>query len=96
MDTIQITESPTVRTGYDSLWLDQALEIYNRTEMKRGNRDQVHQAFSQSQVVVSVWSGTKLLGVGRAISDFRMYSAIFDVVVDPDCQNPTARIMRVN
>lgn len=80
------TESLIVRKGYDPAWLDQALTIYNRTEMKRGNRDQVHQAFSQSQVVVSVWNGSKLVGTGRAISDFKMYSGIFDVVVDPDCQ----------
>ncbi len=86
MDTFQITESPVARTGYDPTWLDQALDIYNRAEMKQGNRYQVHQAFSQSQVVISVWSGAKLLGVGRAISDFKMYSAIFDVVVYPDCQ----------
>jgi GNAT superfamily N-acetyltransferase len=51
--------------------------------MKRGNREQVHQAFLQSQVVVSVWNGPNLIGLGRAISDFKMYSSIFDVVVDP-------------
>ena len=75
-----------IRKHYDPTWLDQALHIYNRTEMKRSNRDQVHQAFSNSQVVVSAWQNNELIGVGRAISDFKMYSAIFDVVVDPDFQ----------
>ena len=86
MDNIQVTDSLVVHKGYDPAWLDLALDIYNRTEMKRGNKDQVHQAFSQSQVVISVWRGTNLLGVGRAITDFKMYSTIFDVVVDPVCQ----------
>ena len=76
-----------IRKGYDSTWLDQAFEIYNRTELKRGNKSQVHEAFSQSQVVSSVWFNSKLIGVGRAISDFKMYSSIFDVVIDPVFQN---------
>ncbi len=75
-----------IRRNYDPTWLDQALQIYNRTEMKRGNREQVHQAFSNSQVVVSAWQNNDLIAIGRAISDFKMYSAVFDVVVDPDFQ----------
>ncbi len=86
MNSTQLDDSLNVCKGYDPTWLDQALDIYNQTEMKRGNRDQVHQAFSQSQLVISVWSGKRLLGVGRAISDLKMYSAIFDVVVDPTYQ----------
>ncbi len=86
MNTPEFETSLAMKKGYDSSWLDQALEIYNRTELKRSNREQVHQAFLQSQVVITVWIGTTLVGVGRAISDFKMYSGIFDVVVDPSVQ----------
>ena len=76
-----------VRFGFDpSSWLKEALEIYNKTDMKRDNADQVEKAFSNSQVVTSVWLDNRLIALGRMITDFEMYSAIFDVVVDPAFQ----------
>jgi ribosomal protein S18 acetylase RimI-like enzyme len=80
------TEQFEVRYGYDAAWLDKAIEIYNKTEMKRTNSEKVGRAFSNSQVVVSVWLNDRLVSVGRMITDFEMYSSIFDVVVDPDFQ----------
>lgn len=75
-----------VRYGYDAVWLDKAIEIYNKTETKRNNPEKVGRAFSKSQVVVSVWSQDQLVSIGRMITDFEMYSSIFDVVVDPEFQ----------
>ncbi|MGE0633581.1 MAG: GNAT family N-acetyltransferase, partial [Pseudobdellovibrionaceae bacterium] len=79
-------EALEIRMGYEPSWLGQALEVYNRTEMKRPNRDQVHLAFSNSQVVATVWKNDRLIAVGRAISDFKMYSGIYDLAVDPEFQ----------
>lgn len=75
-----------VRYGYDPVWLDQALEIYNKTELKRSDREKVDRAFGKSQVVVSAWEKERLIGIARMLTDFEMYAAIFDVVVDPAFQ----------
>jgi len=80
------TEQFEVRYGYDVAWLDKAIEIYNKTEMKRNNSEKVGRAFSNSQVVVSIWMQDRLVATGRMITDFEMYSSIFDVVVDPELQ----------
>lgn len=75
-----------VRYGFDVAWLEQVLHVYNKTEMKRNNAEKVSKAFSNSQVVASVWQRDRLLAIGRMITDFEMYSSIFDVVVDPEFQ----------
>lgn len=80
------SEKYQVRFGFDPSWLKEALEVYNKTDMKRDNAEQVRKAFSNSQVVISVWFDNRLIGLGRMITDFEMYSAIFDVVVDPAFQ----------
>ncbi len=80
------TEQFEVRYGFDPVWLDRAIEIYNKTEMKRNNSDKVGRAFANSQVVASVWVNDRLVAIGRMITDFEMYSSIFDVVVDPEFQ----------
>lgn len=80
------TEQFEIRYGYDVAWLDKAIEIYNKTEMKRSNPEKVGRAFSNSQVVVSIWMQDRLVAIGRMITDFEMYSSIFDVVVDPEFQ----------
>ncbi len=75
-----------VRYGYDASWIAKAIEIYNKTEMKRSDSEKVDRAFSNSQVVASVWFQERLIAVGRMITDFEMYSSIYDVVVDTDFQ----------
>lgn len=80
------TDQFEVRYGFDPAWLERTLEIYNKTEMKRNNSDKVGRAFANSQVVASVWMNDRLVAIGRMITDFEMYSSIFDVVVDPEFQ----------
>lgn len=69
--------------GYNHHWIEKAMELFNKTEMKRNDQEKVNRAFQKSQIVASVWSEGSLLAIGRMITDFEMYSAIFDVVVDP-------------
>ena len=76
----------TVREGYDSRWLQSLMNLHNKTEMKRADAEQVGAAFSSSFVVATAWDQDRLIGCGRMISDGRMYSGIFDVVVDPEFQ----------
>src|SRR4051812_21081115 len=74
--------------GYKPEWLKQTLEIFNKTEMKRSEKfaDKVNRGFLNSQVVASLWSEDRLIAIGRMITDFEMYSGIYDVVVDPEFQ----------
>ncbi|MBV8048781.1 MAG: GNAT family N-acetyltransferase [Paludibacterium sp.] len=74
--------------GYHSTWLAQVLAVFNKTAMKRGPElaDKVDRAFHHSQVVASLWQGDQLVAFGRMLTDFDLYSAIFDVVVDPAFQ----------
>ena len=81
-----VPDNIEIRYGYDSRWLSNAIEVYNKTEMKRSNVEKVDRAFSNSQIVVSIWQQDRLIGLGRMITDFEMYSSIFDVVVDPGFQ----------
>lgn len=91
------THNFTLKYGYESVWLDPMLDLFNKTEMKRDKSfgPKVNQAFLNSQVVASLWFDSKLVAIGRMITDFEMYSAIFDVVVDPEFQkkNLGRRIM---
>lgn len=74
--------------AYSPEWIDQILEIHNKTEMKRSldRCDMISKAFSSSYAVVTAWLDTRLVACGRMISDGQMYSGIFDVVVDPEFQ----------
>lgn len=75
-----------IRYGFDPEWIDQIIALFNKTEMKRNNAEKVRKAFSKSQVVVSIWNENRPIAIGRMITDFEMYSTIFDVVVDPEYQ----------
>lgn len=80
------TKTFETRYGFDAAWLDQAIEVYNKTEMKRSDTKKLERAFLNSQIVVTVWREDRLIAVGRMMTDFEMYSSIFDVVVDPEFQ----------
>lgn len=83
-----MSESVSLQYGYKSEWLDKTMAVFNKTEMKRAQEfaGMVNRAFQNSQVVASLWLGDRLIAIGRMITDFEMYSTIFDVVVDPEFQ----------
>lgn len=56
--------------------------------MKRSEnkKQMISDAFQASFAVSTAWIGDRLIACGRLISDGQMYSAIFDVVVDPEFQ----------
>ena len=82
--------NPEVRLveGYSSEWIDQIISLHNKTEMKRNEskKELISDAFQASFLVVTAWFDQRLIACGRMISDGKMYSAIFDVVVDPEFQ----------
>jgi len=76
----------TFKEIYEPTWINQLIDLHNKTEMKRNNPDKVNQAFKGSYAVITCWSENNLIACGRMISDGQMYSGIFDVVVDPSFQ----------
>ncbi|MBK9321628.1 MAG: GNAT family N-acetyltransferase [Bdellovibrionaceae bacterium] len=76
------------REEYLPEWIDQILDLHNKTELKRSpsKKDSINQAFKSSFAVVTAWSSERIVGCGRMISDGQMYSGIFDVVIDPEFQ----------
>lgn len=74
----------SIRDGYKNEWAKSIVDLHNKTEMKRENIEQVDSAFAASFAVVTAWRGPEIVGCARMISDGKMYSTIFDVVVDPN------------
>ena len=53
---------------------------------KGRNTKQICKMLSNSTVVVSLWNRKKLIGFGRATSDFVFRAVLWDVVIAPDHQ----------
>jgi predicted N-acetyltransferase YhbS len=73
-------------TSTDTIDWQALADLFVRTGL--GNRSpQLLQAlFCGSQVTVFAHEDGRLVGAGRALSDFVLWSALFDVAVDPACQ----------
>lgn len=80
--------TPTLQYGYRSEWLPQILALFNSTGLRRPEEmgARVDRAFTRSPVVASLWEEGRPIAVGRMLTDFEMYSAIFDVAVAPAFQ----------
>lgn len=76
------------KNGFEDDWIDQILELHNKTEMGRSveMKDKFIKAYKNRYSVVTCWFGKSLVGFGTMISDGEMYSSIFDVVIDPAFQ----------
>jgi aralkylamine N-acetyltransferase len=48
--------------------------------------DKVQRAFESSQVVCYAYAASRLVGVGRALTDWEYHAFIYDVAVHPDFQ----------
>ncbi len=62
-------------------------DIFLRAPLGERDPGRLRRIFEQSTVCCFAWSGTELVGAGRAISDRISYAAIFDVVVAPEFQH---------
>ena len=68
--------------------LKQLQNLFTRTAFwaRERNIDDLKIAIANSNPVVTVWDGERLIGFARATSDGIYRAAIWDVVVDPDFQ----------
>jgi ribosomal protein S18 acetylase RimI-like enzyme len=51
--------------------------------------EQAHAMLAQTDVVISAWDGTRLVGFGRVLTDYVYRATIWDVIVDRDYQGRT-------
>ena len=50
------------------------------------NKQQLRKMLTHSTIVVSLWDHNKLIGFGRATSDFVFRAVLWDIVIAPDRQ----------
>ena len=50
------------------------------------NKDEISQMLANSQVIVSLWDETRLIGFGRATSDMVYRAVLWDIVIASDLQ----------
>lgn len=69
----------------DLNWYD-INDLFIRAPLGERPPEMFKEACEKSGVVVSVYTEGKLIGFGRALTDFVAYAAIYDVVVLPEYQ----------
>ncbi|MBS5822718.1 MAG: GNAT family N-acetyltransferase [Clostridium argentinense] len=65
--------------------IDEVTDIFNSFNWKR-KKEQLYSAFKNSYYILA-YEGDKLIGFGRAISDYCCYTSIHDVLVLKEFQN---------
>ncbi len=78
----------TVRTGLDGLTPARIATLYRRAPLLRptDDADALWTAFENSQLVLTLWDGTRLVGLARILTDGAQTSYLCDVAVEPDVQ----------
>lgn len=69
---------------------DEYFSLFNTTGWNKNykvNPDDLERANRNSWLVVSAYDQDKLVGFGRAMTDFVMHAMIFDMIVLPEYQN---------
>jgi aralkylamine N-acetyltransferase len=81
-------QAETVRLQRDCHGIDwlALLDLFRLAALGGREGDKVRRSFEKSDVVCFAWEGPKLVGAGRALSDFEYHATIYDVAVHPDYQ----------
>jgi aralkylamine N-acetyltransferase len=75
-----------IQFGIDHVDWEAVCEIIRLAPLGTRNPDKLRSAATNSYAVCTAYEGGHLIGFGRAISDGYYQSAIYDVVVHPECQ----------
>ena len=63
------------------------LRLFEQTAWASGRGlDQTKEMLSHTQVMITAWDGTRLVGCGRVLTDFVYRASIWDVIVDASHQ----------
>jgi hypothetical protein len=67
----------------------QVVEVYESSGIRRptNDPDRIQKMYANSNLVVSAWHGEKLVGVGRALTDFSYCCYVSDLAVRKEYQN---------
>ncbi len=81
-------QNETVRLQRDCQGVEWSalLDLFKLTHLGGREGDKVRRSFEKSDVVCFAMDGRKLVGAGRALTDFEYHATIYDVVVHPDYQ----------
>lgn len=61
--------------------------LFERANLGGRKGDKIRRAFARSSLVCFAMDRSRLVGTGRALSDFEYHATIYDVAVDPDYQH---------
>jgi len=78
----------SLRTGLDGLTPARVATLFRRAPLLRPTDDlaALWDAFQNSQLVVSLWDGERLVGLARVLTDGAHTSYLCDLAVEPDVQ----------
>jgi ribosomal protein S18 acetylase RimI-like enzyme len=72
------------RTDFDPAHL---VRLYAHAAWATGRSvESVREMLSHTDLALSVWDGSRLVGFGRVLTDYVYRASIWDVIVDPDYQ----------
>ncbi len=77
-----------LRDGLEGLTPSRIATLYRRAPLLRqtDNPALLEQAYERSQLALSVWQGSRLVGVARVLTDGVQTSYLCDLAVEPDVQ----------
>lgn len=88
--TTKTTQSTDIeiREGMEGLTAARIATLYRRAPLLRPTADRVaiQRMFENSQLVLSAWSGDRLIGVARVLTDGELFSLLADLAVEPNVQ----------
>lgn len=77
-----------IRDTLDGLTSGRIATLYRRAPLLRqtDDGDRLRESFEKSQLVLSAWSGDRLVGLARVLTDGYQVSYLCDLAVEPDVQ----------
>ncbi|MBM7642920.1 GNAT family N-acetyltransferase [Streptococcus loxodontisalivarius] len=77
----------TIETDPNLVDYDQVTDVLHKAGLgSSSDRSANEKAFKNSDITIFIKDGDKVIGVGRALTDFVSQGAIYNVAVDPDYQ----------
>jgi ribosomal protein S18 acetylase RimI-like enzyme len=70
------------------LTVDDVIRVFRNSGIRRpiDQPDRIQQMIEHANLIVSAWDGQKLIGIGRALTDFSFCCYLSDLAVDRDYQ----------
>lgn len=82
-----MTQEPIeIRYGNDGVNWHEVEGLFASAGLHGRSGDKLRRAFENSQVVCCAYASSRIVGVGRALTDWEYHAFIYDVAVHPDFQ----------